>query len=136
MPNAHVAPQKSYSTAIFNKDRTRIVGYDTEQLWESNGFVLSIKKKHRNRFSTVSIEDKEDKYGISLVASVSIRGGEEVFDSILLSYSPDYFEGRLIDSYTARDMSERINQAAQAMEDFSSILKGYFPAPNKVKASV
>lgn len=136
MPSAHIAPQKSYSTAIFNKDRTRIVGYDTEQSWENNGFVLSIKKKHQNRFSTVSIEDQEDKYGISMVASVSIREGREVFDSILLSYSPDYFEGRLIDSSTAKDMSERIDQAAQAMEEFSSILKGYFPIPSKVGASV
>lgn len=136
MLNAHIAPQKSYSTAIFNKDRTRIVGYDTEQMWESNGFTLSIKKKHQNRFSTVSIEDRKDQYGILLVASVSIREGKEVFDSILLSCSPDYFEGRFIDSCTARDMSKRIDQAAQAMEEFSSILKGYFPAPNKVKASV
>lgn len=136
MSTAYLAPQKSYSTAIFNQDRTRIVDYNTEQLWESNGFTLSIKKKHQNRFSTVSIEHNGDSYGILLVASISIREGREVFDSILLSYSPEYFEGRLIDSSTAKDMSERIDQAAQAMEEFSSILKGYFPAPSKAKASV
>lgn len=136
MSTAYLAPQKSYSTAIFNQDRTRIVGYNTEQLWESNGFVLSIKKKHQNRFSTVSIEHNGDSYGILLVASVSIRKGREVFDSILLSCSPDYFEGRLIDSCTARDMSKRLDQAAQAMEEFSSILRGYFPAPIRDKASV
>lgn len=136
MLNTRIAPQKSYSTAILNKDRTRIVGYDTEQLWESNGFVLFIKKKHQSRFSTVSIEHNGDSYGILLVASVSIREGKEVFDSILLSCSPDYFEGRLIDSCTVRDMSKRIDQAAQAMEEFSSILRGYFPAPIRDKASV